>query len=290
MAQFLFTRQETALVARRNVQEPTLHIGTARRCGCVRTGKEEAATYRSSSHFQGAYSVFRRHLFKGINRLHKTWYLRAARVAIAKREAGSRGFLRRRRVVRCGHSGKGEEAATVSRPKPERTGCFAPPKMIRTTLARAAGVRTPMMRFPDRRAPKGKCSCLYTERHEPHPHPDAPAEVAENFAHFKKMFDTGPHFDAAKLEELKVSNQTQASSAEVNSVYDLPPRFWNTPSLRWSPEEMSAVMVRAPYSPSLVARQCLINCIIAFWLYECTRRRVLPCAGVARRGTLIYRS
>lgn len=114
--------------------------------------------------------------------------------------------------------------------------------MLRPTLIRAAHVHKPLIRFPDRRAPKTP--------HDPQPHPSAPEEVAKNFDNFRKILETGPHFDPAKLKPFSLeSSQPKAggsasSSAKadaVDTLFDLPPRFWNTPSMRMSPAEMDAV-------------------------------------------------
>ncbi|WFD03174.1 t-SNARE affecting a late Golgi compartment protein 2 [Malassezia obtusa] len=105
--------------------------------------------------------------------------------------------------------------------------------MIRTTLVRASHAYKPMMRFPDRKAPK--------ESHEPKPHPDAPKEVADNFDHYKKLHDSGPHFNPEKLEQSGAVDLGPVSGDEKSTVFDLPPRFWNTPSLRWSPMEVDAI-------------------------------------------------
>lgn len=117
--------------------------------------------------------------------------------------------------------------------------------MIRTTLVRASHAYKPMMRFPDRKAPKGRCARLTAESHEPKPHPDAPKEVADNFDHYKKLHDSGPHFNPEKLEQSGAVDLGPVSGDEKSTVFDLPPRFWNTPSLRWSPMEVDAINVCA---------------------------------------------
>ena len=84
------------------------------------------------------------------------------------------------------------------------------------------------------------------ESHEPKPHPDAPKDIAENFDHYKKLHDTGPHFNPDKLEQQNASQGESQASEEASNLFDLPPRFWNTPSLRWSPAEMEADCRLAP--------------------------------------------
>lgn len=109
--------------------------------------------------------------------------------------------------------------------------------MLRPTLVRLAHTYKPMMRFPDRKAPK--------ESHAPRPHPDAPQEIVENFDHYKKLHDSGPHFDPEKLVKhggAEGAAQGEPVAAdETSTIYDLPSRFWDTPSLRWSPAEMEAI-------------------------------------------------
>lgn len=41
---------------------------------------------------------------------------------------------------------------------------------------------------------------LSSEKSETHPHPAAPAEIAEDFPKFQKTLESGPHFDANKLQ------------------------------------------------------------------------------------------
>ncbi|WFD31752.1 hypothetical protein MSPP1_002791 [Malassezia sp. CBS 17886] len=103
--------------------------------------------------------------------------------------------------------------------------------MFQTTLVRAAGARTPLIRFPDRRAPR--------EPHAPHAHPAAPPEVVATYEQFQDFRASGPHFDPEKLQP---SGGTGAAAGAVADLHELPERFWNTRSLRWSAEEMDAVM------------------------------------------------
>ncbi|WFD27357.1 hypothetical protein MNAN1_002353 [Malassezia nana] len=133
--------------------------------------------------------------------------------------------------------------------------------MLRATLVRGARERAPMIRFPDRKAPKPK--------HEPHPHPDAPEAIQKDFARFREVLESGPHFDASKLKpfslkdfEPKSPSKSSSGSAKdaVEHLFDLPERYWNTPSLRFSEKEMDAIQVRMTSShPSRVARLCWID-------------------------------
>lgn len=85
---------------------------------------------------------------------------------------------------------------------------------------------------------------LTTEPHEPHPHPDAPPEIAKDFDNFRKTFETGPHFNPDKVVKPDVSSGEQDAISGSSSVFDLPSRFWDTPSMRYSPMEMEAINVR----------------------------------------------
>lgn len=87
--------------------------------------------------------------------------------------------------------------------------------------------------------------------HSVEPHPSAPAEIVKDFARFQEVRESGPHFDPAKLkpfslhdEKPKASGSSGASKNAVDSLFDLPPRFWNTPAMRMSSAEMDAVQVR----------------------------------------------
>ncbi|CCF48741.1 hypothetical protein NDA11_007223 [Ustilago hordei] len=119
--------------------------------------------------------------------------------------------------------------------------------MLRT-LIRRAHVHKPGFRFPDRKAPKGE--------HVPHPHPAAPEKIASSFDHFQKVFASGPHFHPEKLQQ--ESSQSSAGSSKGGSgllgnvdmngrevaedIHLLPEKFWRTPALTFSEEEMEAVM------------------------------------------------
>ncbi|WFD40338.1 uncharacterized protein MJAP1_003324 [Malassezia japonica] len=105
--------------------------------------------------------------------------------------------------------------------------------MFRTTLVRAARAHKPSITFPNRRAQQ--------ETHEPHPHPDAPPEIAKDFDNFRKTFESGPHFNPDKVVKPDVSSGEQDAISGASSVFDLPPRFWDTPSMRYSPVEMEAI-------------------------------------------------
>ncbi|SHO78610.1 Uncharacterized protein MSYG_2957 [Malassezia sympodialis ATCC 42132] len=114
--------------------------------------------------------------------------------------------------------------------------------MLRATLVRGARARSPMISFPDRKAPKPS--------HEPQPHPDAPADIQKDFARFREVLESGPHFDASKLKPFSLSDfapkapsksSSSISKDAVDQVFDLPARYWNTPSLRLSEAEMDAV-------------------------------------------------
>lgn len=85
------------------------------------------------------------------------------------------------------------------------------------------------------------------EPHEPHPHPDAPKDVAENFDSFRKTFLSGPHFQPDKIQRVDAAAGTEQTGKhaceDADALDDVPERFWNTPALQWSPSEMEAVMV-----------------------------------------------
>lgn len=109
--------------------------------------------------------------------------------------------------------------------------------------------------------------------HDPQPHPSAPEEVAKNFDNFRKILETGPHFDPAKLKPFSLeSSQPKAggsasSSAKadaVDTLFDLPPRFWNTPSMRMSPAEMDAVQVRVYLRPTNYSSPEVPVCLTRF--------------------------
>ena len=97
---------------------------------------------------------------------HEKWYVRAARVAVSKGQAHRAALLQRRSVVR--HRGAFDALTPDGRPRQLRSrpknaspddwlyGGHAPSiRMFRLTLVRAARAHTPMIRFPDRRAPRG---------------------------------------------------------------------------------------------------------------------------------------
>ncbi|KAJ1021916.1 hypothetical protein NDA16_003678 [Ustilago loliicola] len=115
--------------------------------------------------------------------------------------------------------------------------------MLRT-LIRRAHVHKPGFRFPDRKAPKGE--------HVPHPHPAAPEKIASSFDHFQKVFASGPHFHPEKLQQQSSQTSSSASgllgNVDMNGrevaedVHLLPERFWRTPALVFSEEEIEAVM------------------------------------------------
>lgn len=94
------------------------------------------------------------------------------------------------------------------------------------------------------------------DEHVPHPHPAAPPKVVESFSHFQEVFESGPHFNPEKLKAASSpSSETQSSSGSgliqvdmtgrevAEDVHLLPERFWKTPALMFSDEEMEAVMV-----------------------------------------------
>ncbi|EST06771.1 Ribosomal protein S36, mitochondrial [Kalmanozyma brasiliensis GHG001] len=116
--------------------------------------------------------------------------------------------------------------------------------MLRT-LVRRAHVHKPGFRFPDRKAPK--------ESHTPHPHPAAPSSIVESFDHFQKVFSSGPHFHPEKLQSQSGDNSGSKGSGLLGDVdmqgrevaedvHLLPERFWRTPALQFSDEEIEAVM------------------------------------------------
>lgn len=105
--------------------------------------------------------------------------------------------------------------------------------LVRPTLIRAARAHTPLIRFPDRRTPKG--ASLLTEPHVPQPHPEAPPDIAKHFDHFRSVLESGPHFNPDKI---------QTAPKIADDLHQLSPQFWNTPALNWSEEELEAVMVR----------------------------------------------
>lgn len=100
----------------------------------------------------------------------------------------------------------------------------------------------------------------HAESHAPRPHPDAPQEIVENFDHYKKLHDSGPHFDPEKLVKHGaaegVAQGEPVAADETSTIYDLPSRFWDTPALRWSPAEMEAINVCHTHSRSRAARRC----------------------------------
>lgn len=66
------------------------------------------------------------------------------------------------------------------------------------------------------------------------------------------MLESGPHFDASKLKPFSLSDfapkapsksSSGSSKDAVDQIYDLPARYWNTPSLRFSEAEMDAIQV-----------------------------------------------
>ncbi|EDP43319.1 hypothetical protein MGL_2329 [Malassezia globosa CBS 7966] len=110
--------------------------------------------------------------------------------------------------------------------------------MLRPSLVRAARAHKPMIKFPDRRAPKPE--------HKPQPHPDAPEDIANNFEQFRQVLESGPHYDPSKLKPFSLDSGKSASGQTgsrdaVTTVFDLPRRFWDTPALRMSPAEMDAI-------------------------------------------------
>lgn len=98
------------------------------------------------------------------------------------------------------------------------------------------------------------------ESHTPHPHPEAPASVVSSFDHFQKVFSSGPHFHPEKLQSAPASSSSGAQQGvnmdgreAAEDIHLLPERFWKTPALAFSPEEMDAVMV-SPRPSSLIDR------------------------------------
>ncbi|KAI3482031.1 hypothetical protein L1887_55346 [Cichorium endivia] len=89
------------------------------------------------------------------------------------------------------------------------------------------------------------------ESHTPHPHPEAPASVVSSFDHFQKVFSSGPHFHPEKLQSAPASSSSGAQQGvnmdgreAAEDIHLLPERFWKTPALAFSPEEMDAVMTK----------------------------------------------
>jgi small subunit ribosomal protein YMR-31 len=88
------------------------------------------------------------------------------------------------------------------------------------------------------------------EHEEPHPHPEAPKEVAKEFKHFQEVFNSGPHFYPEKLASNKSSSSPSSSPSSSESaadvaedLHDLPRRFWQTASLTIGEREMEAINV-----------------------------------------------
>ncbi len=95
---------------------------------------------------------------------------------------------------------------------------------------------------------------LIPEAHEPHPHPAAPKEIANDFSHFQEVFKSGPHFDPSKIQSpLHAAKSDSSSSAPksggsqakdaVEDLHDLPPRFWRTSAMIIEEAEMEAIDV-----------------------------------------------
>lgn len=93
-----------------------------------------------------------------------------------------------------------------------------------------------------------------TDAHTPHPHPAAPSSIVESFDHFQKVFSSGPHFHPEKLQQPSSSSSSSSGSGLLGNVdmngrevaedvHLLPERFWRTPALQFSDEEIEAVMV-----------------------------------------------
>ena len=104
--------------------------------------------------------------------------------------------------------------------------------------------------------PSSSSSMCLAGEHVPHPHPAAPEKIASSFDHFQKVFASGPHFHPEKLQQ--ESSQSSAGSSKGGSgllgnvdmngrevaedIHLLPEKFWRTPALTFSEEEMEAVM------------------------------------------------
>ncbi|WFD35296.1 t-SNARE affecting a late Golgi compartment protein 2 [Malassezia cuniculi] len=151
--------------------------------------------------------------------------------------------------------------------------------MLRPTLVRAARAHTPLIRFPDRRAPVGEYAL--TEPHVPKPHPEAPADIAKDFERFRSVLESGPHFNPDKITESAASGI--ASIAE--DLHELPRHFWSTPALQWSEEELEAVMrAAAPDGAPLVCETMLS----AYNAPDTGTQN--PALGVVRSRTLLFLS
>lgn len=100
-----------------------------------------------------------------------------------------------------------------------------------------------------------------TGEHVPHPHPAAPEKIASSFDHFQKVFASGPHFHPEKLQSQNSNSGSSNSSSSgsgkasgllanvdmkgrevAQDIHLLPERFWRTPALVFSEEEIEAVM------------------------------------------------
>lgn len=155
----------------------------------------------------------------------------------------------------------GSDRSTSSAARGSRPRALPPPGFVRTSEradyghaedhAGACGAR-PQAADPVPRpeqAPRYVASvCEYSAdlvaAHEPGPHPEAPAEVAESFSQFRETHNSGPHFHPEKAGSSS-GGAGGAPSGVANDIRELPPRFWDTLSLRIDEAEMEAIMVRA---------------------------------------------
>nr|CDI56721.1 conserved hypothetical protein [Melanopsichium pennsylvanicum 4] len=97
------------------------------------------------------------------------------------------------------------------------------------------------------------------EAHKPHPHPEAPPQIAQQFDHFQKVFSSGPHFHPEKLNQTSSSYSSSSSLSSqqgsgllgnvdmkgreaAEDTHLLPDRFWRTSALQWDEAELDAVM------------------------------------------------
>lgn len=68
--------------------------------------------------------------------------------------------------------------------------------------------------------------------------------MAENFSQFRETLNSGPHFHPEKAGSSS-GGAGGAPAGVADDIRELPPRFWDTLSLRFDEAEMEAIMVRA---------------------------------------------